>query len=309
MKKNKKRKWRKLRELKIKEREIELTKKLTSVNLKICRNVEDIANEARVLLENSKDELKEVLDHFKETVAKEKIEERKKEKLEREEIERQMRNNITTHVIDRANFLQVSQANRLKEGEKIISEKIVRIEKAVHENANNNFLKELSLGKDVEKLRKIENYSLENIKANYEHLMKDLISEKEKEFQQLINEKMKDIMERNEAFKLGREYELENLKKRDLNQRSDIRNPIKGRMPNYVLEVRERKAEKFFKDSAKVHLREAFTIKPYLDTTESMPYDSKMTADEWELQKTINSYAYARTLGLERKAQRLANLY
>jgi len=40
---------------------------------------------------------------------------------------------------------------------------------------SNKLKKELSIEKDVEKLRKIKNYSLENIKAKYEHLKKDLI--------------------------------------------------------------------------------------------------------------------------------------
>jgi hypothetical protein len=127
---------------------------------------------------------------------------------------------------------------------------------------------------------------------------KDLLKKTEK-----LERKIKSIPESNPAF---------NRAQNEIRHQNNInQGKIKAKAPIYVDSVVDSTLKKitedFFKNSSLNHLMPNFLTKKYLHVSKRMPYVDQMSVEEWQLQKTINSYEYAKLCRQSEMAERRLN--
>jgi len=240
---------------------------------------------------------------------KEKQEEKnRKEKREQELIAlNKVRNEIHDKVVEGLVLLEtkvLGLENRFKNAEKSFVE-------AYDLNVTTGLER---LYKDVKWLSKLQDLSHHELKEKYQEIFKDITLEnteyfrtrtnnfvdymtlKENEVKELIQQLKEAIITKNRVQNQPKE------KKKPVGISESERNTVYVK-PRYILQVvsKEQKTRQLFQNSSKEHLAKNFLEKEYLCAFESRKYDDRMTLDEWELQKSINSYMYSRVVMCQRK--------
>jgi hypothetical protein len=230
----------------------------------------------------------------------ERVEELKREK-EREGREQKEREEKSRRVLEKANQRE------------LVNKKILAVEEMV-----NNFggwvqvkrllnISPFAFYNDLKYLSKLQEFDTEELGKRLEKSLGGIIKKfegKQKEIREEDAERneieRKELQKRIESFdkKINKQVKkqavpLSTATKEAYiaNKKEQIRQFREKNNQPYILEVNKvNETKKYFTNSSLSHLEGVFISKEYLNVARKMPYDERMDVEEWQLQKTINSY-------------------